>query len=104
MDRETAIWRATDNEKIARQLCEQQPGFGTPDYRGDPMQAVAHQQLAERYRLAAAEITLDGRPAQIINVHARFAKVISLDGRHRGEWNWPTAARIVAEQGGEFRL
>lgn len=34
--------------KKARDICKAQPGYGTPGYRGDPYEAVALQQEAER--------------------------------------------------------
>lgn len=104
MDRNLALYRAADHERAARQICEKQPGYGSHRYRGDPPEAVASQQLAERYRLAAADVTLDGEPAKIVGVANLFATVMTRDGRHEGEWAWPTAARIVAESGGAFRL
>lgn len=99
MDRNVAQFRARDHERVASRLCAEQPGYGTHQYRGDPYEAVAHQQLAERYRLAAAEVTLDGEPAQIVGVHHRFAMVRTLDGAKEAGWAWSTAARIVARDG-----
>lgn len=32
----------------ARKICRAQPGYGTPAYRGDPYEAVALYQKAER--------------------------------------------------------
>jgi hypothetical protein len=44
MARET--WRTL--QARARKICRAQPGYGTPHYRGDPYEAVALQQEAER--------------------------------------------------------
>lgn len=104
MDRNLALLRARQADAAHERLCHQQPGFGTHRYRGDPPEAVAEQQLAERYRLAAAEVTLDGQPANVVGVHNRFATVRSRDGRLSAEWAWPTVALIVNERGGAFRL
>lgn len=99
MNRDLALYRAEDHERNARRICQEQPGYGTPAYRGDPYEAVASQQLAERYRLAAAEVTLDGKRAQIVGVNHRFAMVRALDGSIEAGWAWETAARIVARDG-----
>lgn len=32
----------------AQELCEAQPGYGTPSYRGDPLEAVGLRQAADR--------------------------------------------------------
>jgi hypothetical protein len=45
-------WSADALEAKARAICEAQPGYGSPAYRGDPMEAVALQQQAERMRAA----------------------------------------------------
>lgn len=37
-------------ERRARAICRAQPGYGSSDYRGDPYEAVALQQQAERLR------------------------------------------------------
>ena len=33
----------------SRKICQAQPGYGTPAYRGDPYEAVALQQQASRW-------------------------------------------------------
>lgn len=40
----------------ALEICRRQPGYGSPEYRGDPYEAVALQQEADRLerRLRAA--------------------------------------------------
>lgn len=39
---------ALADQAHARAICRAQPGYGTPSYRGDPCEAVALQQRAER--------------------------------------------------------
>lgn len=104
MDRLLAAKRARDARAEADALRRKEPGHGSHRYRGDPYPVVALDQLAERYDLAAAEVTLDGQPAKIIGVRNSFATVQSRDGRLSAEWAWSTAALIVAERGGAFRL
>ncbi len=96
---------ARDHERRAHRLCASQPGFGSHRYRGDPPEAVADQQMADRYRFAAAEgLTLDGEPASVVGVRNSFATVRTRDGRLSGEWAWGAVALIINERGGEFRL
>jgi hypothetical protein len=42
--------RARELRAKARAICQAEPGYGTPAYRGDPLEAVALQQEAERLK------------------------------------------------------
>ncbi len=61
----------------------------------------------EKTRLIETPVTLNGLPALISGRAEPFATVRTLTpaGKHhiRGDWSWPTVARIVAT-GGNFKL
>lgn len=57
----------------------------------------------QKYELAEARVTLDGKPATIRGVRNQFATVatVAVDGP-AVEFAWTTVARVVAN-GGAFR-
>lgn len=59
--------------------------------------------LNERRLLAAAKVTLDGRPAKIGGIRNDFATVTSLYTGASFEWSWHAAAHIVEDCEGRFR-
>lgn len=70
---------------------------------------IAYLTLDERRDLCAAEVTLNGKPAQIVGAKDLFATVRTVgpwtpeNKTLSAQWAWHTAREIVAK-GGEFRL
>jgi hypothetical protein len=56
----------------------------------------------ERAELAAATVTLDGRPAVIRGTRNDYATVVELPNGPHYEWSWQTVRMIVNDRGGRF--
>lgn len=55
----------------------------------------------EKARLCEAEITLNGKPAQITGAANRFATITERESGLSAEWSWP-AVKLVVDRGGAF--
>lgn len=60
--------------------------------------------VERRYELAAARVTLDGEPAQVVGVQERFATVRTLrDSGPSHQWAWSAVEFVVTKRNGAFR-